>query len=179
MVKRYVLTGGPSSGKTSIIIALEMQGFPVIREAAEDYILLENAKGNEKPWEDKDFQHNILRIQKQRESAIPDCIREAFIDRGIADGLAYYQKENRKPPWLQLEAIEYLKKRPYDRVFLIENIGECAKGYIRRENQEEALWLERQQYENYKSIGHEVIRIANIPLDERLRKITDSLCRIS
>ena len=38
MVKKYVLTGGPGAGKTSLVTYLEILGEVTIREAAEDFI---------------------------------------------------------------------------------------------------------------------------------------------
>ena len=37
-MKRYILTGAPGCGKTSIIHALEMTGCSVVRESATDII---------------------------------------------------------------------------------------------------------------------------------------------
>ena len=71
MTQKYVLTGGPGSGKSSIILALEMQEEYVIREAAEDYIRLRQAQGQPQPWTEADFQDRILDIQMQREARIP------------------------------------------------------------------------------------------------------------
>lgn len=45
MVKKYVLTGGPGAGKTSLLIYLEILGELTIREAAEDLIRYQQALG--------------------------------------------------------------------------------------------------------------------------------------
>ena len=44
-MKKYILTGGPGSGKSSILLGLEQQGETIIREAAEDYIKHQQAQG--------------------------------------------------------------------------------------------------------------------------------------
>lgn len=43
--KRFILTGTPGSGKTSVIKELEKLGHAVIHEAATDVISIEQAKG--------------------------------------------------------------------------------------------------------------------------------------
>ena len=42
-MKRYILTGTPGCGKTAILRALELAGYPVVEEAATDIIALRNA----------------------------------------------------------------------------------------------------------------------------------------
>ncbi len=49
-IKRFILTGTPGSGNTSVIRELEKFGHAVIHEAATDIIAQEQAKGIEKPW---------------------------------------------------------------------------------------------------------------------------------
>ena len=48
-MRRFILTGTPGSGKTSVIRELETLGHAVIHEAATDVIAQEQAKGIEKP----------------------------------------------------------------------------------------------------------------------------------
>lgn len=66
-VKRFIFTGTPGSGKTSVIIELEKLGHAVIHEAATDVISQEQAKGMEKPWEEPEFVDQITRMQKERQ----------------------------------------------------------------------------------------------------------------
>ena len=56
MIRKFVLTGGPGSGKSSIILELERRGEYVVREAAEDVIRLEQAKGIKNPQESEMLQ---------------------------------------------------------------------------------------------------------------------------
>ena len=81
MTQKYILTGAPGSGKSSIILELERRGEYVVREAAEDVIKLAQAKGVEKPWINPGFQKEILRFQIQREQRIHPDAKRAFIDR--------------------------------------------------------------------------------------------------
>lgn len=181
MTRKYVLTGGPGSGKSSIILALEDCWQHVIREAAEDVIKLMKAEGVTEPWNQANFQDRILQLQRKREfhARLTDASR-IFIDRGTLDGLAYYQIQGREPSHMMQEELKWydlaargmlgVNKR-YDGVFLIENLGNCEKNRVRREDFEQSLELERLQGENYRKAGYEVIRIAPGTIEERMKRI--------
>src|SRR5579872_7271143 len=55
---RYVITGGPGVGKTSIIHYLRDHGYHVLGEAATDVIRHSLEKGIAKPW-DKDYKSDF------------------------------------------------------------------------------------------------------------------------
>ena len=63
MTKKYILTGGPGTGKSSLILALEQAGYATIREAAEDYIRFRQAMGQPEPWTEEDFQALLRDLQ--------------------------------------------------------------------------------------------------------------------
>jgi predicted ATPase len=74
-MKRYILTGTPGSGKTSLLHELKRQGYWVVEEAATDVIAREQGLGNSEPWLQADFIESIVRVQKQRQleaSTSPD-----------------------------------------------------------------------------------------------------------
>lgn len=77
-MKRYILTGTPGSGKTSILHELKRQGYSVVEEAATDVIALEHKHGNPEPWMQPDFIDKIIQLQKQRQieaSTPPDKLQ--------------------------------------------------------------------------------------------------------
>jgi predicted ATPase len=172
-MKKYVLTGGPSSGKTSLILTLEQEhGKKVIRESAEDTIRLYEAKCVEEPWKHPHFIDQILELQIRREDQAQKAgFESVFIDKGILDGLAYYQIDGREPSEYMLRALEEMGKNPYDKVFLIENMGFCDTNNTRREDQESALKLQDLQYKNYQKYGYNPIIIKSGTLEERTKKI--------
>ena len=177
--KRYALTGGPGSGKSSILRALEYDwGEGVIREAAEDVIALMKAQGDPAPWEREDFQDRILELQWKREEDAEKMAKNGriFVDRGLLDGLAYYQLQGRRPSEGMKAVQRYMKNvRPYEKAFLVENLGNCEKTGIRREEMSEALELEKLQEQNYREAGCEVIKIPSTTLAERVDKVMRSL----
>lgn len=167
MTQKYVLTGGPGSGKSSIILALEMQEEYVIREAAEDYIRLRQAQGQPQPWTEADFQDRILDIQMQREARIPLDAERVFIDRGLADGLAYAKEGTATYKRIKAET----EKARYEKIFIIEPLEYTERTEVRRENHDEALRLGEKLNEVCKKLGYEPIRISSGTLEARVHDI--------
>ena len=52
VMRRFILTGTPGCGKTSIIKALEITGASVVTEAATDIIACQQVQTIAKPWEE-------------------------------------------------------------------------------------------------------------------------------
>lgn len=171
MTKKIVLTGGPGTGKSSIILALESFGEYTIREAAEDYIKLRQAQGQPTPWIEPNFQTEILGLQIQRESRIPQIIEKVFIDRGLPDGLAYAKPETNT----YKQILEESRATEYDQVFIIENLGFTDTNETRRENQEEAIKLGNKLEEIYRGLGYNPIRIPVMPVTDRAKFVLENL----
>ncbi len=134
----------------------------------------------QEPWKEKDFQEGILKLQIRREARthckeIGDPYNIAlpivFIDRGIHDGLAYAEKGTETYRKIEEEA----RKRQYNKIFLIENLGQTERTEVRRENQEQSLELERKLEQVYERFGYKPIRIPSAPLQERVNTILKNL----
>ena len=89
----HVITGGPSTGKTTVINMLEKRGYKTTIEHARHYIdtmriegqTVEDIKNNKRK-----FQLGVLDMQIKQEDAIkPNDL--VFLDRAIPDAMAYYQ----------------------------------------------------------------------------------------
>jgi hypothetical protein len=65
-MKRFILTGAPGSGKTSILRVLAAAGYAVVDEAATDVNLALLAAGDTEPWTDPMFIERIAVLQRER-----------------------------------------------------------------------------------------------------------------
>ena len=82
VMRRYILTGTPGCGKTSIIRALEMTGASVVAEAATDIIAYRQMQGVAEPWKNEDFIDYIVGLQKHRQIDLSDKYSDLhFYDR--------------------------------------------------------------------------------------------------
>ncbi len=73
-MKRYVLTGAPGAGKTSILRLLRQRGYCVVGEAATDVISSEQKRGMAEPWRAGGFIEKIVELQRRRQQEpAPGC----------------------------------------------------------------------------------------------------------
>ena len=125
-MKRFILTGTPGSGKTTIIRALEAAGFSTVPEAATDVIAQEAKRGNSAPWRRPDFIDMIIALQKQRQIETADNGGAAqFHDRSPVCTYALSVFLGFAASDALLEETARIKRDGVfeKRVFFIENLG--------------------------------------------------------
>src|SRR5436305_15341983 len=133
-MKRYILTGTPGSGKTSILHGLKSQGYCVVEEAPTAVIAREQRRGNLDPSSRPDFIDAIVRLQKHRQLEAargPDDLQ--VYDRSPICTLALSRYLGYPPSACLLEEMERIERESiYQRqVFFIEHLGFCHP--LRRE----------------------------------------------
>jgi predicted ATPase len=172
-MKRYILTGTPGCGKTSILRSLEVSGCAVVEEAATDIIALRHARGIAEPWKHPTFIDDITNLQKQRQMRIADVDEVQFYDRSPICTYAL-------SVWLgfpiSITLADEMERIKNDRiyqtqVFFIENLGFCAPTAARKISFEDSLKFEKVHEETYRSFGYECIGIPPIELSLRAEQI--------
>ena len=175
-MKRYILTGTPGSGKTSMLHELKRQGYAVVEEAATDVIAREQGLGNAEPWLQADFIESIVRVQKQRQleaSTSPDELQ--WYDRSPICTLALSRYLGYPACAALLEELERIEREGIyqRRVFFIEHLGFCQPTEARKITFEESLVFEKIHEETYTSLGYDLLKIAPEALSERVQRIME------
>lgn len=170
-MKKYVLTGGPGVGKTTVIKILASMGYEIVPEAARIIIEVEKIKDSDVlPWKNlQKFQEKVAELQIKTEKMISGEI--IFQDRSIIDGMAYCKLGNVIPP----EIIEIVARGRYDKIFVLNSLTNCEQDGTRRESFEEAKYVHLAIIEVYKSFGYEPIFVPVLPPRERVEFILNNL----
>ncbi len=155
----YVISGGPSSGKTTLVNELVAKKYKIIPEAARFLIERKTAKGIAvKDFQNtNEFQKEVLDLQLQNEKSAPKD-ETVFFDRAIPDGLAYckFQKLD-VPEYANLD----LRGR-YKKIFFCEQLAVDKDG-IRIESDESARELSRLIRQAYDDLGYEIVDLPVTP----------------
>ena len=87
----FVITGGPGSGKTTVLLELKKYGFEFAPEVARQIIQEQvKARGKALPWEDRELYTRLMLersiVSYKRHTP---TLKPMFSDRGIPDTLGY------------------------------------------------------------------------------------------
>ena len=173
-MKRYILTGTPGSGKTSILHELKRQGYAAVEEAATDVNARELGLGHAEPWLQPDFIDSIVRLQKQRQleaATLPDELQ--WYDRSPICTLALSRYLGYPASASLVEEIARIEREGiYQRqVFFIEHLGFCQPTEVRKITFEESLVFEQIHEETYTSLGYDLLKIAPEALSQRVHRV--------
>jgi predicted ATPase len=170
MVKRYVLTGAPGSGKTTVLRALAAQGQAVVDEAATDVNIALLGQGEDKPWTRSDFCDRIVALQRERQTApAPPGVPVQFFDRSPLCTLALARFLGRpvSAPLAQ-EVSRVVDERVYETsVFMVRPHGTIEATPVRRISYAEALAFEAVHEAVYREHGYALVEVPAGPISER------------
>lgn len=177
-MKKYILTGAPGCGKTSLIRILAEMGYCVSNEAATDIISSEQKLGNLTPWLSPSFIDNIVALQKERQTQMKNngsAIQ--FFDRSpiCTYALAIYM--GFEPSKMLLAEIDRIQNNKiYDQqVFFIDNLGFCEPTAARTISFEEALKFEKIHIDTYMQFGYQLHHVALMPISKRVDSILHAI----
>jgi predicted ATPase len=178
MPKRYVVTGAPGAGKTSLLRALQERHWSVVEEAATDVIAREQATGRDEPWADSDFISKIAALQRQRQLGSAD-VDVQFYDRSplctLALALFLQQPVSRT---LTEEITRVTQGDVYENsVFFVRPLGYVKPTAARRISYEDSLVFQAVHETVYRNHGFALIDVASGSVDERVAAVEAHVAR--
>ncbi|NNT72070.1 ATP-binding protein [Flavobacterium sp. IMCC34852] len=171
-----VITGGPGTGKTTIIDSLIEQGYACFPEISRQVTLEAKKQGIEQLFLEKPLLFSELLLEgrrKQHQQAIEDVAELVFLDRGIPDILAYMHYIGDSYPAFFDHAC---REHQYSKIFVLppwEEIYESDEA--RYENFEQAKLIFDHLLETYQKYGYELIEVPRGTVEERIQFILSQL----
>ena len=163
-IRRYVLTGAPGAGKTTLIDALRERGHSVVAEAATDVIARRQAAGLGE--DDDTFLQEILELQVARERAAVAGV--VFFDRSPLCTLALARYLDRPVP-RALRAAADRSTATYQReAFLVRPLGFVRRTAARRISYADSLRFAAIHEQVYRSYGFTLVDVPKAAAGERV-----------
>lgn len=174
---RYVITGGPCTGKTTTVEGLSRKGYNVVEESARLVIASEQKKLADNPsyravfpWTDISmFQRIVTEEQHRREQQAKAT--PVFFDRGMIDNLAYIKVFGGK---LDEVTAKIISKASYSKIFILDPVS-YKQDEVRKEDPELARKLHSAIHEVYAEKNFNVLKVPLLPVNERIDFILQNL----
>ncbi len=166
----YVVTGGPSVGKTTLLAALAAKGYATAGEAARAVIDEGLAAGKtvaEIRADEKAFQEEVVRYKIATEATLPKDV-PTFFDRAMHDTIAYLRYYGFGiADWIR----EACRQSRYATVFLLEPLATYEQDYARVEDADFARKIQDLLYDAYAEDGMQPVRVPAMPSEDRVQFI--------
>lgn len=162
----HVITGAPSSGKTTLINRLTQMGYRVAPEVARNYIrhllVRHHATLPEIKRDIDHFQRKVFAIMLERERQLPKE-EPIFFDRGTPDSAAYFRFHKLESEHV-IKACRHIR---YKKIFFCHGLP-VVHDQIRDEDDETAQELGKLIYEAYVELGYDIIELPPVSVEERM-----------
>ena len=171
----FVLTGGPGSGKSTLIESLAAAGFATSVEAGRGIIKDQVAiSGTALPWQDPALFAELMLSWEMRSHAIATAVSEpVFFDRGVPDVIGYLKLVGLPvPTHVDKAAREF---RYNSKVFILPHWPEIfGQDSERKQDEDEARRTHASMVATYTACGYELIEVPKGTVEQRLRFVVEN-----
>lgn len=168
-----MITGGPSSGKSTTIAELAGRGYATVSEHAREYIVDQLALGRsleEIRADEPAMQRSIMKMQAEHEATL-DRNETVFLDRALLDAIAYFRFLDIAP---SEDDLALARTATYRKVFLM-NLLPIVQDEVRNENAHAQKALHKLLLEVYEDFGFEVVHVPVLTPAKRADYILERL----
>jgi len=172
----FVITGGPGSGKSTLIEALAARGFNTMPEAGRTIIQDQVAIGGQAlPWSDRSaFAELMLSCELRSYREALRLSGPVIFDRSVPDVMGYLRLSKLPVP-SHVERAAHMF-RYHSRVFIAppwkEIFGIDAE---RKQSFEEAQATYEAMVETYSALGYDLVPLPLEPVEERVRFVSAAI----
>ncbi|WP_062734584.1 AAA family ATPase [Sphingobium abikonense] len=178
IAKRFhIITGGPGSGKSSVIDALAEEGVSHMPEAGRAIIQDQvEIGGDALPWVDRVAFANLMLAWEMRSYREASALRGPVIfDRGIPDVIGYLRLCGLSVPRFMIRAAEI--RRYAKRVFIAPHWPEIfTQDAERKQTLAEAQATHEAMTEVYTELGYELVPLPLMSIADRVNFIRGHVC---
>ncbi|WP_269930358.1 AAA family ATPase [Aminobacter sp. HY435] len=170
----FVLTGGPGSGKTTLIAALAGAGHATSVEAGRGIIQNQVAiDGPALPWRDRALFAELMLSWEMRSHAVAQATPgPVYFDRGVPDVVGYLRLSKITVPGHVEQAARQFRYNPM--VFMLPYWPEIfTQDSERKQHHDEARRTHEAMVETYTGLGYQLLEVPIAPVEERLAFVLD------
>ena len=171
MIQKYIITGAPGTGKTTIINALKKKDYYCAEEISRELIAEQiSIGGNILPWKNQiAFENKIAnRRYKQYLDSTENCI--CFFERSSIDCIAYLNS-NKLKATSQINQI--IKNCIFNKTVFYTPIWEeiYKNDSERQESFDQSIKIDKHLKDSYIKFGYVLIEIPKLSVEERVKFI--------
>ena len=156
-MKRYVLTGGPCCGKTSLVNELRQRGISILDEAAREVLEEKRLKPGTADFQLEVFNRQLLKEQQNNSN-------ELLLDRGGLDCVAYSKYFLNSVP-RRIREFDFADY--YSKIFVLDRLPFQDDGVRIESGEQEAELIHNLLIKTYRQQGYSPISVPVIPIKQR------------
>ncbi len=170
----HVIAGGPCSGKTTILKALEQRGYRVEVETSERLLragIDSNKTSQSLRMDPVQWQHVVLQQDHDLFESLPtgDLV---FTDTSFIEDLVFASRAGIKMgPGIE----SWLWRKRYQRVFFLEPLEAYEQNRVRLESRDVSRLISTQVRKRYQEYGYELVMVPAGPVADRVAFIVSHI----